>query len=74
MYSLKNILSKSLVPVLVLLFSLASCSKGGEPTPISSSNHSSLNQSARIAGIVGGDDNEDDDDSDQKDTGPSRGQ
>ena len=71
MYTIKNILSKSLVPVLVLLFSLVSCTKGNEPIPVSSSesNHStSINSSARLVNVVGGDDNEDDDDDDKKDS------
>lgn len=65
MYTIKNILSKSLVPVLVLLFSLASCTKGGEPTPISNNQAVESSDNARFSSVVGGDDNEDDDDNEK---------
>jgi hypothetical protein len=73
---LSNISFKLIIPILVVLFALSSCTKGDEPVPSSNvgnddmdavvivKDDSSLNaQTARTSkGVVGGDDNEDDDD------------
>lgn len=55
--------------LLVVLYFLSSCSKGSEPTPMASSNTSSVNATdlsltskSSSTGVVGGDDKEDDDD------------
>jgi len=81
----KSISSKLILPLLVVLLSLFSCSKGGEPIPTANSDNSSSssnsmvteqspNQTARFSNdVVGGDDNEDDDDNKETDVVISRG-
>lgn len=71
---LSKISFKIITPILVVLFSLSSCTKGDEPVPMSSVD--AVEESAVIVDestfdsqtartsleVVGGDDNEDDDD------------
>ena len=70
MNTIVKISYKVILPILVVLFSLSSCSKGGEPVPTASTDEVDMSssvtfdsQTARTSkGVVGGDDNEDDDD------------
>ena len=75
---IKSISSKLILPAVVVLLSLFSCSKGEEPIPTANvdSTHPSAssmleeettNQSFRMMDVVGGDDHEDDDDNKESD-------
>ncbi|MCB9173333.1 MAG: hypothetical protein H6589_01875 [Flavobacteriales bacterium] len=51
--------------LVMILFSVFACSKGGEPSPMASSSSSSIsvnNHDDAVMRVVGGDDKEDDDD------------
>jgi hypothetical protein len=64
---IKAIFILKISTLIIVLYSLSSCSKGGEPSPMASSNTSSVSTSdlsltSKAVGVVGGDDKEDDDD------------
>lgn len=69
MNTIKAISILKISTLLLVLYFLSSCSKGDEPTPMASSNASSvtaadlsLTSKSSSVGVVGGDDKEDDDD------------
>lgn len=67
MNTIKIISVLKISALVMVLYFLSSCSKGGEPTPMTSSKTSSvtatdLSLTSKAVGVVGGDDKEDDDD------------